>query len=146
MSCALNHTWVKEHPCCLDGLWPLSVEHHQHKLETVHSNIQQRTAAQLLLHWAGNVELRGAKVGLHQLHIPQSVRCQQPAHLGMHREAAGPDGLRGTEQTTLHHCNSKQFMVEFYLHRGLLPPPPLLFLWVLWQMCWSSMTWQDVFL
>lgn len=83
----------------MNGFWPLPVEHHQHKLQAVHANIQQSASAQLLLHRARDVQLRGAKVGLYQLHLTYCLLSQQPAHLSMHRETAGPDALTGTEQT-----------------------------------------------
>lgn len=96
----LNHTWVKQRPCCLNGRWSFPVEHQQHKLQAVDANVQQRASSQLLPHRAGDVELRGAEVGLDQFHLPHGLLSKQPAHLSVHGETARPDGLKGKEQTT----------------------------------------------
>lgn len=90
-------TRVEQRPSGLDGLWLLSVEHHQHKLEAVDPDVQQGAATQSLLHRAGDVELRGSKVGFDQLQLAEGVLRQQPSHLAIHGETARPDGLKGAE-------------------------------------------------
>lgn len=94
----------------MDGLWSLPVEHHQHKLQSVDPNVQQSASSQLLLHRAGDVKLRGAKRGLHQLYVADGVLSQQPANLPVQWETTGPDGLGEDRERPSPHSVDRQFL------------------------------------
>lgn len=87
--CIRHMCRVKQRPCCLNGRRSFPVKH---KLQAVDADVQQHASSQLLPHGAGDVELRGAEVGL--------LLGEQPAHLSVHGDTARPDGLKGKEQTT----------------------------------------------